>query len=192
MYKNPCFDSSVFLGGLNQEIVDGVKRGVVFSYLLERARAREFTIHIATVAIAEVFQSKTYGMQSGAACLNDFMSLLEDNLLQPIEVDRETGINAHKLCRQFNVLRPFDALHVACAEAAGCDYLLTWDKKLTKVNNTTLKIEAPCIYARNLLTESELANPAEQAAWNANNRARRKILGRDFDLEATCSEGLGI
>ena len=174
-----------------------MKRGVVYSYLLERARAGEFKIHIASVAIAEVFQSKTHGIQSGSPFLEDFMSLLEENLLEPIEVDREAGIKAHQLCRQYVAvgLRPFDALHVACAHAAACDYLLTWDKRLTKVvveQERPLKIEAPRIYDRDLLTPSEIASPEEQAQWNINNKARRKVLGRDFHLEAMCSEGLGI
>ncbi len=61
-------------------------------------------------------------------CLRDSKSL--------VEVDRNIGEAANKLCVRFsdNRLRPADAIHLASALRAGCDVLLTWDGPLAGVN----------------------------------------------------------
>jgi predicted nucleic acid-binding protein len=192
LYKNPCFDSSVFLGGLNNEIVRYVKRGVVYRYLIDKAKDGEFKIHISTVAIAEVYRAKDLGMASGSV-LDDFMSLLEDDLIETIEVDRTAAIIAHKLCRTHGgALRPFDALHLACAQAAHCDYLLSWDGPLSKITHDSVLIKEPSIYERSLITESEQATPEEQATWYSDNPRRYRQLGPDLQLISTFSCGGGI
>jgi len=193
VYKNPCFDSSVFLGGLNREIIKCTKRYVVFQYLIERARKQEFKIHIATVAIAEVFRAKHSGESSGSV-LDEFMALVEEQLLEPIEIDRSTAISAHKLCRKHesDKLRPFEALHLACAQAAGCDYLLSWDGPLGKITHDSVLIKEPKIYERDLLTESEVATAEEQAQWYKDNPSRYKQIGLDVVLQSTFKAGGGI
>ncbi len=40
-------------------------------------------------------------------------------------------------------VKPMDALHVACAEAAGCDYFLTCDDRLIKRYNGNIKVDNP-------------------------------------------------
>jgi predicted nucleic acid-binding protein len=40
-------------------------------------------------------------------------------------------------------VKPMDALHVACAEAAGCDYFLTCDDRLIKRYNGKIKVDNP-------------------------------------------------
>ena len=171
MYKNPCLDSSVFLGGLNDEIKNFVKRGVIFRFLIERARAKEIKIHLATAAIAEVYRSRSWGSAEGE-CLEAFMALLDEDLMVPIELDRSTAIEAHALCRSNSKLRPFDSIHLACALSGKCDYLLTWDKGLLSVKHDKIEIDKPQIYKTGLFMESELASSEEQEEWNAANPKR--------------------
>jgi predicted nucleic acid-binding protein len=129
---------------------------------------KDIKIHIATAGIAEVYRAKKQ-QETPAKCLDDFMSLLDEELLVPIELDRITAIEAHKLCRKHPALRPFDAIHLACALSAECDYLLTWDKKLRAITHDKIKIDRPCIYAPTFLTEPETASPEEQHEWNLAN-----------------------
>jgi predicted nucleic acid-binding protein len=171
-YKKPCLDSSVFIGGMNDEIRNCIRRGVLYRDLLRRARMGEFQIHISAAAIAEVYKLKTWGTAT-TQCLDEFMSLVDEkDLLMPIEVDRNTAIQAHELCRKHASLRPFDAIHLACALAAECDYLLTWDTKLSKVVHSKIKVENPKIHNPDMFAESEFATPDEQDAWNLANPSR--------------------
>lgn len=40
-------------------------------------------------------------------------------------------------------IKPFDALHIACAKASGCDYFITTDKRLLRVSLPQLQIVNP-------------------------------------------------
>lgn len=165
-YRKPCLDSSAFIGGLNAEICNGIKRGVVFRYILDKARAGEFIIYIAAITLAEVYKTRKRATSSDPL-LDDFLELVNEPFVEVIEVDRETGINAHKLCRRFagNKLYPNDAIQLACALRAGCDVLLAWDTPLTGTSHPNIRIEAPAIYDRTLFTESEVATAEEILAY---------------------------
>jgi predicted nucleic acid-binding protein len=165
-YKKPCLDSSVFIGGLDGEICNGIKRGVVFRYIVEKATRKELTIFIAAITLAEVYKTKKR-TKSTDPLLDEFLELISEPFVEVIEVDRETGINAHKLCRRFaaNKLYPNDAIHLACALRAKCDVLLAWDVPLIGVSHPDIRIEEPTIYDRTLFTETELATEEEIEAY---------------------------
>jgi predicted nucleic acid-binding protein len=40
-------------------------------------------------------------------------------------------------------IKPFDALHIACAITAHCDYLITVDKRMTKYHDDRIIICGP-------------------------------------------------
>jgi predicted nucleic acid-binding protein len=167
-YQRPCFDSSVFLGGLNEEIVNGIKRRVVLDYLWDKAKSGEFSVFISALAIAETFKKKNHPKSTNKV-LDEFLDLINEDFVRVIELDRETALVAHQLCRQFasNGLMPSDAIHLACALRAGCDILLAWDGPLTTVTHSSIKIEEPRIYDRTLWTLTEVATPEEVKAYEA-------------------------
>lgn len=173
-YKKPCLDSSIFIGGLNGEICSTVKRGVVFHHIWEKARAGEFTIFISAIALVEVYKKK-HRQKSDAELLDEFLEYASEPFVEVIEVDRETGIHAHKLCREYagHRLMPNDAIHLACALRAGCDVLLAWDTPLAGISHPDIRIEEPEIYDRTLLTETEVATLDEISAYEELRKAAK-------------------
>ena len=47
-------------------------------------------------------------------------------------------------------IKTFDALHISCAVAAGCDYYLTTDKKLLNTPIPEIKIVSPIVFVNEL------------------------------------------
>ena len=43
-------------------------------------------------------------------------------------------------------IKPFDALHIACAVAAHCDYFITTDRKLLNTPISEIKITSPVLF----------------------------------------------
>jgi predicted nucleic acid-binding protein len=173
-FKKPCLDASVFIGGLDSEIVDGVKRGVIFQYLWERAKAGDFKIYISALTLAEVYKTKRRATPTGPV-LDAFLEHIEESFVEVIEIDRETGLLAHALCRHFaaNKLYPGDACHLACAVRGGCDALLAWDGPLASIGKyKSVQIEEPQIWDRTLFQESELATEEEIEEYNRQSRRR--------------------
>jgi predicted nucleic acid-binding protein len=171
-YKRPCFDSSVFLGGLNGEIVNGIKRNVVFEYLWDRAKAGDFKVMISALTLAEVYKTKRSAV-AGSPVLDEFLEKIEEHFVEVIEIDRETGLEAHALCRRYasNKLYPGDAFHLACASRAGCDVLLAWDGPLGSIGTyKSVRIEEPTVLDRNLFTETEIATPEEIKEYDLKRR----------------------
>jgi predicted nucleic acid-binding protein len=171
-YKRPCLDSSVFLGGLNGEIINGLKRGVVFNYLWGRAKSGDFKVLISALTLAEVYKTKRSATPESPV-LDEFLEKIEEHFIEVIEIDRETGLEAHALCRRYaaNKLYPGDAFHLACASRAGCDVLLAWDGPLVSIGSyKSVRIEEPAIFDRNLFTESEIASPEEIAEYTRNSQ----------------------
>ena len=166
-YKRPCFDSSVFIAGLGEgEIAHGIKREVVFRFFWEKARLGEFEVFISAVTLAEVFKVK-HRKSSSALMLDEFIECVDEPFVQVIEVDREIGLTAHQFCRSGQKLYPNDAIVMACAIRANCDVLLAWDGPLAAVSHSSIQIEAPRIYERDLFTDSEIATDAEIRAYDA-------------------------
>ena len=161
-YLRPCFDSSVFLGGLNEEIANGIKRGVVFRHVWQKAKDGDFPVLISAITIAEVYKKKKRVTPS-TGVLDEFLQCIDETFVQVIEVDRETALAAHALCRRFSAekLMPNDGIVLACALRAGCDVLLAWDEPLVSVKHESIRIEPPAMIGRNLLTPSEIASSEE-------------------------------
>jgi predicted nucleic acid-binding protein len=175
-YKRPCLDSSVFIGGLNGEICNGVKRRVVLDYILEQARVGEFTVFISAITIAEVYKTRKRA-KSGEKQLDEMLELINEPFVEVIEVDREVGIKAHKLCRKYALrkLYPNDAIHLACALRAKCDVLLAWDTPLIGVAHPDIRIEEPMIHDRTLFSENEKATTEEIQAYEATRMQKSSI-----------------
>jgi predicted nucleic acid-binding protein len=176
-YKRPCLDSSVFIGGLNGEICNGIKRRVVLDYILEKARTGEFKVFISALTIAEVYKTRKRA-KSGDKQLDEMLEVINEPFVEVIEVDREVGVRAHKLCRKYTLqkLYPNDAIHLACALRAKCDVLLAWDTPLTAVTHPDIRIEEPRIYDRTLFTENENATAEEITAYEATRMQQASIV----------------
>jgi predicted nucleic acid-binding protein len=161
-YKRLCLDSSVFIGNLFHEICRGIKRDVIFRYIWDKAKAGEFRIFISAITIAEVYKTKKQHIPDEQQ-LDEFLELIAEPFVEIVEVDRETAIKAHKLCRKYrdNKLMPNDAVQLACAIQAKCDVLLAWDAGLNSVQYSGIEIKEPEIYDRTLFTETEFATAQE-------------------------------
>lgn len=170
-FRKPCFDSSVFVGGLNKEIVNRVKRRVVLDYLWERAKAGDFQVFISAFCLAETFKKRRGPSLKEGKCYEEFLDFINEDFVQVIEIDREIGLHAHELCRRFraNSLMPGDAVHLACAIRAGCDVLLAWNGPLNTVTLDEIKIEEPHIWEPSMFEKSEMATDEGIAAYEAKN-----------------------
>jgi predicted nucleic acid-binding protein len=199
-YRKPCWDSSLFIAGLGDgEIVKGIKRGVVFRYLWEKAKTKEFPVLISAIAIAEVYKKKKR-VTADHGLLDEFLEHINEPFVEVIEVDREIGLAAHSLCREYsaNKLYPNDAIHLACALRAGCDVLLAWDTPLVAISHPRIRIEEPTIYERTLFTETEIATPDEiegygkriaaEAAANVVSGNEAAVLRRDESADALADQ----
>ena len=187
-YKKPCFDSSIFIGGLGDgEIAKGIKRHVVFRFLWDKAKAGAFPVRISAITLAEVYKKQKCQTPSSGV-LDEFLSYVNEPFVQIVEVDREVGLSAHALCRKYAdvKLSPNDALHLACALRAQCDFLLAWDGPLADVKHPDIKIEEPVIYDPDLFAETEVATPKEIAEYDARieaERTRRNNAGSALQKE---------
>ena len=98
---------------------------MVFRYIWERAKAGDFPVLISAITLAEVYKKRRRDPIT-VSTLDEFLEYVNESFVQVIEVDREVGLKAHALCRQFAAqkLYPNDAIQLACALRAGCDVLL--------------------------------------------------------------------
>ncbi len=146
-YRKPYIESSVFIEYIRED--DSAKTKIVKS-ILDAADGGQFMIVTATWTIAEVHKRKNFGEKVLEE--DESMSLLEsfrENYIDPVEVDRHLAESAHALCRKYlpngkdKSLRPGDAIHIAAAERAGCDVILSYDPDFLKLNYTTIPIKEP-------------------------------------------------
>ncbi len=141
----PYIDSSVWLGWKNREIVNGVDRFSVFQSIWEAAQRGEFKLFISAMTFAEVYklrhESFTQPVQTVAQLLADF----EESFIEVVETDRDIGIQANVMCRQFAAykLYPNDSIHLASALRVPCDYLLCYDRPLSSVTMPDIIIAEP-------------------------------------------------
>jgi len=70
------------------------------------------------------------------------------------DVDDSPNVRADAQCAQSTGLRTADALHVACAIDAECDYLITVDKRLLKYQDERIAVCDPLSFLR--ILEDEL------------------------------------
>jgi predicted nucleic acid-binding protein len=142
LYQKPYLDSSVFIAWIKGEVVDGVERGAIATHVLHLAeRQRVFRITTSALTLAEVHKPR-----HGTALAEDqderIVTYFEHDFIDLIQVDRQVGAHANALCRQHG-LTPNDAIHLACALRAGCDVLLAWDGRFTRVQHAQIRIEEP-------------------------------------------------
>ena len=177
VYRKPCFDSSFFIGGLNEEICNGIKRGLVFRWLWNEAKEGRFEkLYISAMTLAEVYKSKKRRGEPTIAtpteCLDEFLELIEEEFVEVIEIDRTIALHAHALCRKYNFY-PGDGLQLACAIQAQCDVFFAWDRPLLKPV-TEVHIEEPLIYRRDLLTPFGYENATEEEIKEYDERNKPK------------------
>jgi len=187
-YHKPCLDSSVFIGGLNGEIVNKIKRRVVLDYLWEKAKAGEFSaVYISAYVIAETYKKKGQ-LKANDMVYDEFLEFINESFVRVIELDRETALQAHELCRQYagKGLMPSDAVHLASALRAGCDVLWAWDGPLTTITHPDIQIEEPYIYERMFFTKSEIATPEEIEAYEQ--KGKPKALPAPKPIQTSAAE----
>ena len=146
-YKRPYIDTSVFLGWANKETRKGVDRAAVFDHIWKMAQSGVYRLHTSTLTWAEMFKLRHEPNTQPTTTIETILAALEDKVVVPIEVDRDTAISANYLCRIFRIakLYPNDAVHLACALDAQCDALLCWDRPLSGVVHPSIRIEEPQI-----------------------------------------------
>ena len=106
--------------------------------------------------------------------MDEFLELIEERFVKVIEVHRQTGLDAHALCRKYasNKLWPNDAIHLACALQAGCDILIAWDRPVVGITHNDIRIEEPAIFEKDMLPAIEIATPEEIAEYESKRKAR--------------------
>jgi predicted nucleic acid-binding protein len=149
LYTRPYFDASVWISWIKNEVINGVERGKIVAHLLQHAERKAFPIYTSTLSLAEVHKQRTNSMLTDAQD-EQILAFFEHEYIHFIEVDRGIGEHANRLCRDKSImppgvkgLLPNDAIHLACALRAKCDYLLAWDEGILKCRHPAIKIEAP-------------------------------------------------
>jgi len=126
VYKMPYLDSSVFISWIKGEVIDGVKRGEISNHVLDLAQRKTYKLYISSFVLAEVYKPHVSpGLSRDAT--KSFLEYCENEWVEVIDVTRVIGEDANRLCRQYSIKKPVDAIHLACALYAGCDVMLTWD-----------------------------------------------------------------
>jgi predicted nucleic acid-binding protein len=160
-YQRPYVESSVFIAWIKGEVIDGVDRKQIFEYIVQLAQRGVFPIITSSFTLAEVYKLRSAAHLSDAED-EKILRYFEHEFIQLVDVVRDVGEHANRLCRQHPAqferpaLHPSDAIHLACAIKAKCDVLLTWDIGLTKIQHPKIAIEVPRI-----LGQQELFKPAE-------------------------------
>lgn len=140
-YQKPYLESSVWLGWIKGEGVDGLDRGEIAKRILDQAQAGAFKVYTSTLTLAEVHK-----LRSGPVLPSEhgdtLLAYFEHEFTELIDVDRGIGEEAHRLCRTHGIY-PADAIHLASALRAGCDILQAWDNRFTNVKLPNIRVEEP-------------------------------------------------
>ncbi len=150
-YKKPYLESSIFIALIKGEsipqtdaggkVIGHEERANVAKHILSLAEAGTFPVYTASITITEVHKgnSKTSVDADPETKITDFF---RNGFFKIVDVDRSIAESAHRLCRKHG-LKPYDAVHLACAIRAGCDALLTWDSDLLKITDSGIDISKP-------------------------------------------------
>jgi len=145
-YAKPYVDSSAWIAWARGEEREGVDRKAIISDIIRAAERGDFTIHISAFTMAEVHKVAGDGNEKlPAEDAERILEYLENDYITIIDVDRIVGESAHKLCVEHPTLKPADAIHLASALRGKCDVLLAWDRPLTKIERSDIRIEEPQI-----------------------------------------------
>jgi len=163
-YQRPYVDASVFLGWKNREVINGKDSHAIFQHIWENAEGGLYKIYTSPLTIAEVFKLRHQTTIQPTQTILDVLKEFERDFLESIEIDREIGLQANLLCRQYaaNKLFPNDAIHLACAIRGKCDVLLAWDRPLNSITHPNIRIEEPEIIGQMRIASSHLSNELEQ------------------------------
>lgn len=146
-WARPYVESTVFISWLRGEAAEG-ENAKISSHLLGMGDLGRYKIITSYLTLVEVFKKKGDGKerltdeQNGRA-----LKYFENSFLVFVELDRIVAEEANRLCVQYRSekLSPCDAIHLASALRAKCDYLLTWDGPLCAIKHRDIKIEHPRI-----------------------------------------------
>ena len=148
-YQRPYLDSSVWIAWIKGEVKDGVDCKDVTNHILRHAQDGAYPIYISTLVLAEVHKRRHSAVLTATED-DDILDFFQHDWIKTVEVDRYTAEQANRLCRNTSImppgekcLMPNDAIHVATAIRAKCDYILAWDGGILKMNHPDIKAEKP-------------------------------------------------
>ena len=134
LYRKPYFHSDLFVAWMQTEadINAGGDRSEIVDHIYRLARRGQFQIYTSSLTLAEVQRDN-----------DDYLlTFLENEFFVIVDLDRTVGEEANRLCRQYNI-SPSEAVHLASADRAGCDVLLTWNAKLLEIEHGRVATEGP-------------------------------------------------
>lgn len=156
-YQKPYIDSSVFIGWIKGEVIDGVDRKAVADHILYLAESKTYRITISALTLAEVHKKRRMPALTEEED-KKILLFFEHEYFDLVDVDREIGEQANQFCRAYGLM-PNDAIHLACALRAGCDVLLSWDAGLNKVVRPDIRLEMPQILGQPPLFNGMVISP---------------------------------
>lgn len=164
-YKKPYLESSVFIAWIKGESIPQTdaegkeigreNRADIAKHILSLAEAGQFPVYTSSITIAEVHK-RNNGKPASEGDSNA-IDFFRSGFFKIIDVDRTIAESAHRCCRSHK-LKPYDAVHLACALRAGCDVLLTWDSDLLDITHDGITISKPQAFGQAVL---DLSAPAE-------------------------------
>ena len=162
-HRKPYLESSVFIAWIKGESIPQTdaegkeigreNRAEIAKHILSLAEAGQFHVYTSSITITEVHKgNSSKPAKAGGAETIDFF---RNGFFKIIDVDRTIAESANRLCRSHR-LKPYDAVHLACALRAGCDVLLTWDSDLLNITHDGITISKPQAFGQAVLDVSVL------------------------------------
>jgi len=142
LYTAPYLDSDIFIAWIKGEITeDGINRADVAEHVLLLAEHGYYKVHISSLTLAEVYKPRGYDPLQPTQN-QKILDYFEHEFFEMIIVDRDIGLEANRIAAMHG-LNPNDTIHTACALRAGCDVLLTWDRRFLSKTVPGIRIEQP-------------------------------------------------
>jgi len=167
-YKNPYFDSSVFIawikgeigenveyrneGGKSTKVVKRTNRKAIVDHILKQAKDGNIKIYTSSFTLSEVHKKRNHEKLTSEQD-EKILAFFENDFIELVDVDRRIGEAANGLCRSMGLL-PADAVHLASALRAGSDVLLAWDDRVTNKSHPDIRIEEPEIGEADLFNQA--------------------------------------
>ncbi len=120
---------------------DGSDCADIVQHLLQQAERGVFKVYISSLTLAEVYKPKGYDPLKPTQNQR-LLEYFEHEFFEMVLVDRDIGIEANRIAAMYG-LNPNDAIHTACALRAGCEVILTWDKRFLSKVVPGIRIERP-------------------------------------------------
>jgi predicted nucleic acid-binding protein len=183
-YKKPYLESSVFIAWIKGESIPQTdaagkeigceNRAEIAKHILSLAEAGQFHVYTSSITITEVHKGNNGkpASHSDSSTIDFFRS----GFFKVIDVDRTIAESAHRCCRTLR-LKPYDAVHLACALRAGCDVLLTWDSDLLNITHDGITISKPQAFGQAVLdlsTQPETVPPIAATVLDEDHEPRGK------------------